>query len=105
MDRGEGENIKLLKTIDSPLAFSDDYRYARLLISGDSEAWDRFYRELRKKLEAYIGRRYPGIFSSVAVEEICDGVNKRLTNNDYRALERGVQQARRRNGYFCLEIC
>lgn len=86
MNHREGENINILKQVDSPLIFRDDYQYAQLLISGDSGAWDRFYRELRKKLAAYIDRRYPGVFSSVAVEEVCDGVNKRLTNNECRAL-------------------
>jgi len=32
-------------------------------------------------------RKYPNVFSDVAIEEICDGVGKRLIENSYKALK------------------
>jgi hypothetical protein len=46
----------------------------------------RFYNEFRKRLETYVRRTYPDTFGAVAIEEIFDGVGKRLIENDYRAL-------------------
>ena len=86
MNHRESENIHTLKQEGLPPAFPEDYRYVQLLLAGESMAWNGFYKELRRKLEAHIDRHYPGVFSSVAVEEICDGVGKRLISNDYKAL-------------------
>jgi DNA-directed RNA polymerase specialized sigma24 family protein len=71
---------------DSRIAYKEDYEFAQLLLEGESKAWDRFYKEFRKKLEAYINRKYPNVFSEIVIEEIFDGVGKRLIENDYRAL-------------------
>jgi DNA-directed RNA polymerase specialized sigma24 family protein len=70
----------------SKIGHKEDLEYARQLLSGGSGAWDRFYDEFRRKLEIYINRKYPKIFSEIAVEEIFDGVGKRLTENDYKTL-------------------
>lgn len=67
--------------------YSDDYKYAQLLISGDADAWNRFYKEFREKLEIFIKRKYPNVFSDIVIEEICDGVGKRLLENDYKTLK------------------
>jgi DNA-directed RNA polymerase specialized sigma24 family protein len=66
---------------------AEDLYYVNLLIAGDSRAWDLFYREYRRKVESYIGAKYPNTFGSADIEEICDGVQKRLMNNDFRALK------------------
>lgn len=66
--------------------YSEDLYYANLLISGDNGAWNLFYKEYRKKVEAYTETKYPGVFGVSDIEDICDGVQKRLTNNDFRAL-------------------
>ena len=71
---------------DSNQRCHEDYQFSQLLIIGDSGAWDRFYDEFRKRLETYIRRTYPDTFGAVAIEEIFDGVGKRLIENDYRAL-------------------
>lgn len=71
---------------DSHTRYPDDYKYAQLLLSGDTEAWDRLYKEFRKKLKIYINQKYPDVFSDIAVEEICDGVWKRFMENDYKAI-------------------
>ncbi len=72
---------------DSPKAlYKEDLEFAKHLLSGEVHAWDRFYGEFRKKLEAYINRKYPNVFSEVAVEEIFDGVGKRLIEHDYKTL-------------------
>ena len=63
-----------------------DYDYAQLLLSGEAAAWKRFYNEFRIKLEAYINRKYPNVFSEIAIEEIFDGVGKRLIENNYKTL-------------------
>lgn len=66
--------------------YSEDLHYAGLLVSGDSRAWNLFYKEYRKKVGGFIEAKYPNIFGVSDIEEICDGVQKRFTNNDYRAL-------------------
>lgn len=66
--------------------YPDDHQFAQSLLSGDSKSWDRFYNEFRKKLESYINRKYPNVFNPLAVEEICDGVGKRLMGNDFKAI-------------------
>ncbi len=71
---------------DSHTRYPDDYKFAQLLLSGDAGAWDRLYKEFRKKLKIYINQKYPDVFSDIAVEEICDGVGKRLMANDYKAI-------------------
>lgn len=70
----------------SSARYDEDYQFVRLLLSGDTDAWNRLYKELRKKLEIYIKRKYPNVFTDISVEEICDGVMKRLIENDYKAL-------------------
>lgn len=72
--------------VDSPIAYQEDYGFVRQLLSGGPDAWDRFYNEFRRKLEAYINRKYPAVFSEITVEEIFDGVGERLIQNDYRTL-------------------
>lgn len=72
--------------VDSKIAYNEDYQLAQLLLSGDCGAWDRFYNEFRKKIEAYINRKFPDVFSEIAVEEIFDGVGKRLMENNYKAV-------------------
>jgi RNA polymerase sigma factor (sigma-70 family) len=72
--------------VQSETAYKEDYKYATQLLSGDAVAWDRLYSEFRRKLEAYINRRYPGVFGSIAIEEIFDGVGKRLIENDFKVL-------------------
>jgi hypothetical protein len=37
---------------DSEITYKEDLKYARLLLSGEAAAWERFYNEFRKKLEA-----------------------------------------------------
>lgn len=71
---------------DSHTRYPDDYKFAQLLLSGDTDSWNKFYREFRKKLKIYITQKYPDVFSDIAVEEICDGVGKRLMANDYKAI-------------------
>lgn len=71
---------------DSETAYKADHEYAQLLLSGEPSAWDRFYKEFRRKLAAYINRKYPDVFSEIAMEEIFDGLGKRLIENDYKAL-------------------
>lgn len=85
MKEGEIDNQKL-KEVTSRPRYPDDYQFAQSLLSGDSKSWDRFYNEFRKKLESYINRKYPNFFSPLAVEEICDGVGKRLMGNDFKAI-------------------
>ena len=63
-----------------------DFQYTQELILGNTDAWNKLYKEFRKKLEIYIKRKYPNVFTDIAVEEICDGVMKRLIENDYKAL-------------------
>ena len=65
---------------------TEDIEFARQLLAGNSEAWDRFYNEFRKKLEAYINKKFPDVFSEIAIEEIFDGVGKRLMENNYKAV-------------------
>ena len=72
---------------DSRITYSDDFQFAQMLLSGDADAWDRFYKEFHKKLELYIKRKYPDVFSEIAIEEICDGVKRRLIDNEYKALK------------------
>ena len=50
--------------IDSHPRYSDDYQFVHLLLSGHTDAWDRFYKEFRKKIAIYINRKYPSIFNS-----------------------------------------
>jgi DNA-directed RNA polymerase specialized sigma24 family protein len=71
----------------SPPKYDVDYKFAQLLISGDTDSWNRFYKEFREKLEIYIKRKYPNVFSDITIEEICDGVGSRLTVNDYKVLK------------------
>lgn len=71
---------------DSNPKFPDNYQFARLLVSGDAEAWDRFYKEFRKKILIYLNNKYPEVFNEVTIEEICDGVQNRLMVNDYKVL-------------------
>ncbi|RJR42796.1 MAG: sigma-70 family RNA polymerase sigma factor [Desulfobacteraceae bacterium] len=71
---------------DSKIAFHEDYEYANLLLSGEAGAWDKFYKEFRKKLESYINKKYPDVFSSIAIEEILDGVGRRLIENDFKTI-------------------
>ena len=75
------------KIAHSLTKYGADYQFVRLLISGDADAWNRFYKEFREKLEIYIKRKYPNIFSDITIEEICDGVGSRLTVNDYKVLK------------------
>ena len=72
--------------ITSKPRYEIDFQYAQELISGNTDAWNRLYKEFRKKLEIYIKRKYPDVFTDIAVEEICDGVMKRFIENDYKAL-------------------
>lgn len=74
------------ETPESIASFPQDHNYAQRLISGETVAWDSFYKEYRKKIETFIERKYVSVFGSVAVEEIYDGVIKRLISNDYKAL-------------------
>jgi DNA-directed RNA polymerase specialized sigma24 family protein len=71
---------------DSKIAYQEDYEFTKQLFSGGSDAWDRFYNEFRKKLEIYISLKYPDTFGVAAIEEIFDGVGKRLIENDFKAL-------------------
>ncbi len=71
---------------NAPPRFRHDYRFAQLLVSGDENAWTAFYREYRGKLSKYIQSRYPQKFTDTDIEEICDGVQRRLLANNYRAL-------------------
>ena len=66
--------------------YAEDLYYANLLVSGDNRAWNLFYKEYRRKVGAYIETKYPNVFGVSDIEEICDGVQKRLTSNNYRAL-------------------
>ena len=68
------------------LVHREDHEFAQLLLSGESGAWDRLYNEFRKKLDIYINRKYPEVFSTIVIEEIFDGVCNRLIDNDYKAL-------------------
>jgi DNA-directed RNA polymerase specialized sigma24 family protein len=72
--------------VNSNPRFQDDYKFAQLLLSGNTEAWDRFYKEFRKKVSIYLNRKYPDVFNEVTIEEICDGVQNRLMVNDYKVL-------------------
>jgi len=74
------------KTVSSLPRYDADYKFVQLLISGNGEALDRFYKEFRKKLDIYIRGKYPYVFSDIAIEEICDGVGKRLIEKDCRVL-------------------
>ena len=74
------------KTLDGMKGYHEDYHFARLLLSGDSGAWDRFYGEFRDRLEGYINRKYHSVFSEIAIEEMFDGVGKSLIVNDYKAI-------------------
>jgi hypothetical protein len=67
--------------------YAQDYTFAQLLISGNEKAWNVFYKEYREKLSKYIESRYPRTFTDTDVEEICDGVQRRLMANNYRALK------------------
>ncbi|MBM4137590.1 MAG: hypothetical protein FJ241_12285 [Nitrospira sp.] len=71
---------------NSHTKYPDDYQYVQLLLSGNADAWKRFYKESRKKIANYINQKYSDIFSDVIVEEICDGVQNRLMKNDYKVL-------------------
>ena len=71
---------------DSVVMYYEDFQFTRMLLSGDADAWDRFYKEFHKKLEIYIKRKYPDVFSGIAIEEICDGVKNRLMDNEHKAL-------------------
>lgn len=77
---------KPLNMTDSHPRYPDDFQFVQLLLSGDTDAWNRFYKEFRTKLDIYINQRYPSIFGDIETEEICDGVMKRLTENDYKTL-------------------
>ncbi len=66
--------------------YSDDYQFVQLLLSGDADAWDRFYKEIRKKISKYLNKKYPDVFNEVMLEEICDGVHNRLTKSNYKVL-------------------
>jgi len=79
------ENIEI-KDVSSP-RYPDDYQFVQLLIRGENKAWDRFYKEFRKKMLVYLNNKYPNIFSDVVAEEICDGVQNRLMKNDYKTLK------------------
>lgn len=68
------------------MRFPEDIYYVNLLVSGENRAWDLFYKEYRRKLEVYIEARYPNIFGVSDIENICDGVQNRLRNNDCRTL-------------------
>ncbi len=76
----------MMKVTDFQIVHREDYEFTWSLLSGASDAWDRFYNEFRKKIAALINRKYPNVFSGIAVEEIFDGVCKRLIENDFRAL-------------------
>ncbi len=67
--------------------YNDDFQFVQRLIARDSNSWNRFYKEFREKLERHIMRKYPNVFSDVAIEEICDGVGKRLIENGYKTLK------------------
>ena len=66
--------------------FADDHAFAQLLVRGEDQAWEYFSREFRRKIKDHTARKYSNILGDVEVEEICDGVEKRLMVNDYKAL-------------------
>lgn len=83
--------IKLLtqpdgEGLEAGPAFGKDHEFARELVLGETDAWNRFYTEFRRRLELYINRKYPAVFSEIAVEEIFDGTVKRLMEHDFRSL-------------------
>ncbi|MCL4479791.1 MAG: hypothetical protein M1381_11990 [Deltaproteobacteria bacterium] len=86
--RNEFSKIENIEYQDaSPRRYPDDYEFVQLLITGDTKAWDKFYREIRKKMSAYLNNKYPSVFSDVAAEEICDCVQNRLMKNENKALK------------------
>lgn len=71
---------------NSQTRYPDDYQFVQLLLSGHTDAWDRFYKEVRKKIALHINNKYPSIFNEVMIDEICDGVQNRLTKSNYKVL-------------------
>jgi DNA-directed RNA polymerase specialized sigma24 family protein len=78
--------LKEIKMMDSYPKYPIDYQFAQLLASGNTNAWDRFYREIRKKISIFLNKKYPGVFNEVIIEEICDGVQNRLSKSNYKVL-------------------
>ncbi len=75
----------MIEKIDNK-AENIDYKFVQLLVAGESEAWNRLYKEFRERIEIYINKKYPNVFNDIAIEEIYDGVLKRLVENDYKTL-------------------
>lgn len=69
-------------------SFPQDHHYAQRLIAQDEQAWEYFSNEFRKKIKDYIEKKYLNILGDIAIEEIYDGVVKRLMMNDHRAIRK-----------------
>jgi len=73
--------------IVSQPCFADDYAFAQQLIRGEDRAWEYFSQEFRKKIKDHTARKYSNVLGDVEIEEICDGVEKRIMVNDYKDLK------------------
>jgi hypothetical protein len=81
VERDDSQPCTLNET--SPL-YPDDYRFSRLLMHGNREAWQKFDPELRTKVHAFLDIKYPNTFGDVAADEIIDAVKGRLEHNSLR---------------------
>jgi DNA-directed RNA polymerase specialized sigma24 family protein len=79
-------NKTINKMPNKQVSHQKDYEYVNQLLSGEADAWRTFYKELRQKLITYIKKKYPNTFSLVAIEEILDGVGRRLIENNFKTL-------------------
>lgn len=68
--------------------FKIDLLFVDALVRNETPAWQRFYTEVRPGILHYIENRYHGLFSLSEVEELCDGIQDKLTRNDSQYLRR-----------------
>ena len=66
--------------------FPEDYRLAQMIIAGNEKAWEIFSQEYRRVATNYCTRYYSQMLTVDDIEEICDGVLKRLTAKDFKGL-------------------
>ena len=66
--------------------YTDDLYFVKLLIDGNNDAWDLYYKEYREKVQKYIEQKYSDLLKVPDIEKICDNVYERLTKNDFKAL-------------------
>jgi len=67
--------------------FTEDLQIAHLLIEGNTDAWNKFYKELETKYPAFVEEKYPGLFSDVMIEEILDILKQRLETKQFAVLK------------------